>query len=69
LDAGAWNIFWNLKARKGVGFPSAEFCPAATTFVGVDMRAPRGSPLKVQLLKADDPPDLWLALRAKSPTR
>jgi hypothetical protein len=69
LDAGAWNIFWNLKARKGVGFPSAEFCPAATTFVGVDMRAPRGSPLKVQLLKAGDPPDLWLALRAKSPTR
>ncbi len=69
LDAGAWNIFWNLKARKGVGFPSAEFCPAATTFVGVDMRAPRGSPLKVQLLKAGDPPDLWLALRAKSPPR
>jgi hypothetical protein len=65
LDAGAWNIFWNLKGRKGVGFPSAEFCPAATTFVGVDMRAPRGSPLKVLPLKSGEPADLWLALCAK----
>ena len=69
LDAGAWNIFWNLKGRKGVGFPSAEFCPAATTFVGVDMRPPRGSPLKVQPLKSGDPADLWLALRAKPAAR
>ena len=69
LDAGAWNIFWNLKGRKGVGFPSPEFCPSATTFVGVDMRPPRGSPLKVQPLKPGDPPDLWVALRAKPPAR
>ncbi|NBX35409.1 hypothetical protein EBR16_08650, partial [bacterium] len=69
LDAGAWNIFWNLKGRKGVGFPSAEFCPAATTFVGVDMRPPRGSPLKVQPLKSGDPADLWLALHAKPAAR
>jgi hypothetical protein len=69
LDAGAWNIFWNLKGRKGVGFPSAEFCPAATTFVGVDMRAPRGSPLKVLPLKSGEPADLWLALRAKPAAR
>jgi len=69
LDAGAWNIFWNLKGRKGIGLPSAEFCPAATTFVGVDLRPPRGSPLKVQPLKSGDPADLWLALRAKPAAR
>lgn len=70
LDAGAWNIFWNLKGRKGVGLPSAEFCPAAaTTFVGVDLRLPRGSPLKVQPLKPGEPVDLWLALRAKPAAR
>ena len=66
LAAGAWNIFWNLKGRKGVGFPSPDFCPAgATTFVGVDLRLPRGSPLKVLPLKPGEPADLWLALRAK----
>ena len=66
LAAGAWNIFWNLKGRKGVGFPSPDFCPAgATTFVGVDLRLPRGSPLKVLPLKSGEPADLWLALRAK----
>lgn len=64
-SAGAWNIFWNLKGRKGIDFPAADFCPAATTFVGVPMQAPRGSPIKVQYLKAGDPADLWLALRAK----
>jgi len=69
LDAGAWNIFWNLKGRKGIGAPSAEFCPAQTTFVGVDMKLPRGSPLKPQLLKAGEPTDLWLAARAKPPAR
>jgi hypothetical protein len=69
LDAGAWNIFWNLKGRKGVGFPSAEFCPPATTFVGVDMRAPRGSQLKVLPLKSGEPADLWLALCAKPAAR
>jgi len=62
--AGAWNIFWNLKGRKGIDFPAADFCPTATTFVGVSMQAPRGSPIKVQYLKAGDPADLWLALRA-----
>jgi len=69
LDAGAWNIFWNLKGRKGIGFPSAEFCPAQTTFVGVDMHAPRGSPLKPQPMKAGEPVDLWLAARVKPPAR
>ena len=70
LAAGAWNIFWNLKGRKGVGFPSADFCPAgATTFVGVDLRLPRGSPLKVLPLKPGEPADLWLALRAKPAAR
>ena len=69
LDAGAWNIFWNLKGRKGIGAPSPEFCPAQTTFVGVDMKLPRGSPLKAQLLKAGEPVDLWLAARAKPPAR
>ena len=69
LDAGAWNIFWNLKGRKGIGAPSAEFCPAQTTFVGVDMKLPRGSPLKPQILKAGEPIDLWLAARAKPPAR
>jgi hypothetical protein len=69
LDAGAWNIFWNLKGRKGIGFPSAEFCPPQTTFVGVDLHAPRGSSLKPQPLKSGEPADLWLAARAKAPTR
>jgi hypothetical protein len=69
LDAGAWNIFWNLKGRKGIGAPSADFCPAKTTFVGVDMKLPRGSPLKPQLLKVGEPTDLWLAARAKPPAR
>ena len=69
LDAGAWNIFWNLKGRKGIGAPSPEFCPAQTTFVGVEMKLPRGSPLKPQILKAGEPVDLWLAARAKPSAR
>ncbi len=64
LDAGAWNIFWGLKAHKPVGQPSREFCPTQTTFVGVDWKPAKGSPLKVVPLHAGEPPDLWVALRA-----
>jgi hypothetical protein len=32
LAAGAWNIFWNLKGRKGVGFPSADFFKMPPSF-------------------------------------
>jgi hypothetical protein len=35
----------------------------------VDLRLPRGSPLKVLPLKSGEPADLWLALRAKPAAR
>lgn len=68
-DAGGWNIFWNLKSRKPIGQPSDEFCPKETTFVGVDWKPAKGSPFKVQSLRSGEPPDLWLALRAKPAAR
>jgi len=65
LDAGGWNIFWNLKSRKSIGQPSEDFCPDQTTFVGVDWKPAKGSTFKVQPLRSGEPTDLWLALRAK----
>jgi hypothetical protein len=65
-SAGAWNVFWGLRARGRITWPDPDFAPAgATTFVGVEFAPASRPPYRASRLGAGDPPDLWQAARAR----